>query len=185
MNTKFLGLALILGITCFGTAHAYQSGVPDPSRGEGEREYRVGVKSVTAGYSDAIAVGDVLSLDIVNTNDGYTLTRVGANTNLGSGINACVATKAIATGNTALFRCVSRGYVNVSYDATTAITAGQKLCANAAGAAVTCAGCVVTGTGSGTNDCRFGTASGNAAIISLEAKASGTGTNLKALVLSR
>ena len=177
-------LVVILALLFTGNAYAYVSGAVDPTTGEGEKEYRVVKKSETAGVSDAVSKGHILSLDTANNNDGYTVTRVGANNVVGAALNVCVASSNIATGNTALVRCVSRGYVDyLRYDATTAISVGQKLCANASGVAVACTACA-TGSGTGT-DCRFGTATSNSIIVSLEAKASGTGSNLKAVIKSR
>jgi hypothetical protein len=181
---KLWNLLVLTAFLLAGNAQAYVTGAVNPETGEGEKEYRVAKKSETAGVSDAVSRGHILSLDSANNNDGYTVTRVGANNVVGAAQNVCVAPAAIATGNTGLVRCVSRGYVDfLRYDATTAISVGQKLCANASGVAVVCSACVA-GSGTGT-DCRFGTATSNSIIVSLEAKPSGTGTNLKAVILSR
>lgn len=187
MNTKILVLAAILmGVAA--NAFAYTSGSVDPTTGEGEQEYRVVKKSETAGVSDAVSVGHILTYDIRNNNDGYTVTRVGGNNVASTNIIACIASKAIATGDTGLFRCVSKGYVdNLRYDATTAIPVGAKLCSNTSGVAVVCAACSndTDGNTGAANSCRFGTATQNSPIVALEAKASGTGSDLKALIKSR
>jgi len=122
----------------------------------------------------------ILTYDLGNVVDGYTVTAVGENSVIGANKIACIAEKVIATGNTSQFRCITKGYVPfLRYDATNAISVGEKLCANAGGEAVQCAACDTAG---GTNDCQFGVATSNSGIISLESKASGTGTNLKALI---
>jgi len=178
-------LTLILFVLCLSASNAYSytSGNADPFNDVPDREHGTIIKSATSGVSDAISRGDILSLDVDNTNDGGTATRVGANTTIGSQQVVCIATQAIATGNINNIRCLTKGFVDfLSFDASTAIAEGSKLCPNAVGAAVVCAACAPTAGGSGDNDCKFGNASESSGIISLEAKASGTGTDLKVKV---
>lgn len=178
---------LILALSVFlftGNAHAYVTGAVDPVTGEGEKEYRAVKKSETAGVSDAVSKGDILLLDTVNNNDGYTVTRVGATNVATTAKIVCIAAKAIATGNTGLVRCVSKGYVDyLKYDSTGVngtISVGQKLCVNSVGAAVPCAACDVGIPG--VNNCALGTATDNSPITSLSAKAGTSGTDLKAVI---
>lgn len=181
MNTKLFVLALLSLVLTSASAFAYTSGQADPANGIYDQEFKVVKKSETAGVSDAVSKGDILLLDTANNNDGYTVTRVGARNVATTARIACVASKAIATGNTGLNRCISKGYVDfLKYDtANGAISIGQKLCVNSVGAAVACAACDNLG---GANDCRFGTATDNSPIISLSSKPSGSGTDLKALI---
>lgn len=178
---KFLNYLLITAIACISfNSFAYYSGSADPARGDADKEYRAVVKSETSGYSDAVSVGHILTLDTDNTVDGATVTRVGENSVIGAARIACVATNAIATGETGSVQCQSRGYFDsLRYDASTAIAVGSKLCANAEGIAVVCAACDSVGS---TNDCQYGTATQNSGIVSLEAKSSGTGSDLKVMV---
>lgn len=177
MKKILFGILAVVFTTA--TAHAYTSGQANPiAYGSYDQEYRTVVKSTTAGVSDAIVVGDILSYDITNNNDGYTVTRVGSNTVNGVNAVACIATQAIATGNIQEFRCISKGYVPaISYvgDGTNAIVANQKVCANSSGQATTCATCDNT---TGANSCKYGPgATPNSAITSLSAKgANGSGT---------
>lgn len=170
---------VLLGLLTAGYAQAYTSGQANPPApyNSWEQEFRVVAKSGTAGVSDAIAVGDVLTYDIANNPDGYTVTRVGSINALGSELIACIATSAIATGDTSLHRCLARGFVNnVSFTgATSGIVAGQALCANAAGQATLCGGCRNDGISSPT-DCSWGVATANSPITSLQTRgANGTG----------
>lgn len=188
MNTKIL--SLMVAMLFFATnAFGYTSGQSNPPAGAPELEFRSVKKSETAGFSDAISKGHILTYDIRNTNDGYTVTRVGGNNVASANIIACVAPRAIATGDTAIYRCVSKGYVDfLRYDATTPIAVGSKICADASGVAVVCAACSIAGDGvppGAANNCRFGTATENSPIVALEAKASGTGSDLKVLIKSR
>lgn len=176
---------LVLGLIFWaGNAFGFVSGAADPAKSSPDVMYRHYVKSETAGVSDAVSKGDILSLDVANNNDGGTLTRVGANTTVGAAKVACIAANAVATGNVQNNRCVTRGYVDyLSYDASAvAIAIGSKLCSNAVGAAVVCAACTPTEDGNGDNDCKFGNATESSGITSLEAKSSGTGSDLKVIV---
>lgn len=161
-------------------ALAYTSGVADPVSSDPDLEYKSIAKSSTAGVSDEVLKGHVLTYDTVNNNNGHTITRVGENSSLGAAKVACIADKGIATGVTGLVRCISKGFVDfLRYDAAVAISVGQHLCPGADGVAVVCAECDIVG---GTNDCRFGNATENSVIISLEAKGSGSGSDLKAII---
>lgn len=177
-------LSLIgIGLVWATSVSAYYSGAINPNNpGEHEVEYKTVVKTTVEGLSQAVVRGDVLSLDTAYHNDGYTVTKVGANTAASANRIACIAYKAIATGNTAS-SCVTRGFVDyLRYDATVPIAEGSKLCANSAGRAVVCTGCSETAYLNAV--CANSSASANSPIVSLEQKPSGTGT-MKALILSR
>lgn len=164
---KALILLAFLALTS-ANAFAYSSNVgADPFVDSPDIETKVVKKSTAAGYSDAVGKGDVLSY---SDDDGYTVSRVGANTAAGANLMACVADRAMATSNSAVVArstCITKGYVDfLRYDATTPIVAGTRLCVNATGQAVTCAA----------------DATANSGIIALEAKSSGSGSNLKAII---
>ncbi len=187
MNTKILTLMTVLFLGAAGNAFGYQEGQANPPDSP-ETEYRTVKKSETTNFDDAIAKGDILGLDVDNTNDGYTVTRVGTNSIASASKIVCIASEEIATGNTGLVRCVSKGYISyLKYDASgAAIVKGSKLCANSIGAAVVCTGCTVSAGLPGVYSCANGSASANSPIVSLEIKASGqSGTDLKALIQSR
>lgn len=178
---KFLSLALVLALTSVN-AHAYSSNAgADPINQSPDVESKVVVKSAASGVSSSVSVGHILSYSTAA--DGYTVTRIGENSVRGTNQLACIADRAIATASSGSVRrttCLTKGFVDfLRYDATSAITAGAKLCSNGEGVAVVCAACDSLG---GANDCKFGSATANSGIISLESKASGTGTNLKAIV---
>lgn len=186
MNTKIITLVALVAAATAPLAHGYVSGQAAPNLDPSvpEREYRVVKKSATAGVSDAISKGDILKYDTVNNNDGYTVTRVGGNNVASAALIACIAETAIATGNAELVRCISKGYVDFTqYDAAGGfgIRAGQKVCQDTDGQAIPCAACD-PGTPGFVNDCRLGTATENSPITALEAKASGTGANLKVYI---
>lgn len=166
--------SLVIALLCWSAiAFGYNSGTADPVDGYHDREFRTVVKSTTAGVSDAIGVGDVLSYDTTNNNDGYTVTRVGSNTGLGASKIACIAVQAIATGDTSQHRCISKGYVDfTNWSSTVAFSAGQKLCANTSGQAVTCGGVTLDGQSTG-SDSSFGTATANSPITAASAKNAG------------
>lgn len=173
----------VIGVFTSITAQAYVTGAADPVNGDGEREYRHVKKSETAGVSDAIAVGDILFFDTINNNDGYTVTRVGANTVASASRIACIATKVIATGNTGLNRCLSKGYFpNTSFTTSSQIVIGQKVCGNAAGQAVPCAACASDL--SPGNDCRLGSATANSPVTAFSVVL-GTGTTLDTYINAR
>lgn len=173
ISTLVIGLLLSLG------AFAYNSPTgADPKNENHDQEYKAVVKSAVATISDAVSKGHILSYTSVA--DGYTVSRVGENTVLGTNKIACVAGVDIATGDVGYARCVTKGFVDfLRYDATTAISAGSKLCVNSVGAAVVCAAC---DNSTGNNSCKHGNATAESGIVALEAKASGTGSNLKALI---
>jgi hypothetical protein len=174
---KHLILALIMGLTLSGAAHAYSSNAgADPVNDSPDIETKAIVKSRVSGESSSVSVGHILTYAAIN--DGYTVTRIGANTPFGTNKIACVADRAIASSDTGYFTCITKGLVNVKYDATIAITAGMKLCSNAEGVAVSCAGPV---NGSATLSPAFGSTTANSGIVALETAASGTGT-MKAIV---
>lgn len=185
MKKQILIVAL-MAVTFSGKAFGYASGQSNPPGGSPEREYRVVVKSASAGLSDAVSKGNILKFETA-ANDGYTVTRVGANNVATTSLIACIAEKAIATGNDAGVRCISKGYVDfVTYDASGGygIRAGQKLCMNAVGNAVACAAC--DNALGYVNSCWLGTATANSPITALEAKAPGTtGSDLKVYINSR
>lgn len=171
-------LTLILGLTMSSLAHAYSANVgADPINDNPDIETKVVRKSRVSGESSSVSIGHILSYAAAL--DGYTVTRIGANTPFGTNKIACVADRAIASDNTVYSTCVTKGFVNVKYDATTAITAGMKLCSNGEGVAVVCAG--FSNDASSDTAPHKGSASANSGIIALETAASGTGT-MKALV---
>lgn len=175
--TFYLLVALLMPLTSF----AYNQGVGDPQNGSYGREYKIVRKSTTDGYSLAITKGMVLSYDLDNIADGYTVTAVNNNNALGANKIACVAEKAIATGDTGQFRCITKGFVDfLLFDASSnAISVGEKLCASDGGVAVQCAGCDED---NGDNDCDFGNATQNTGIVSHGARANGSAATLKAYI---
>jgi hypothetical protein len=178
---KTLSLLALLAFAS-ADAFAYSSNTgADPINESPDVEAKVVVKSAASGVSHAVSKGHILSYSAAA--DGYTVTRIGENSVRGTNQIACIADRDIATANSGSVRranCLTKGFVNfLRYDATTAITAGAKLCSNTTGVAVVCAACDSLG---GANDCKFGSATANSGIISLESKASGTGSDLKAIV---
>jgi len=162
-------LALVLGSLLASTsAYAYTSSAGKPDASSPVQEYRVVKKSAIAGFSDAISKGDVLVYTAAG--DGYSVSRVGADSINGSHLVACIAEAAIATGDDRLHRCVSKGYVNfAAYDASgTAIALGDDLCPSADGQLQSCA-----------------SADSDAGIVSLDTKASGTGSDLRIMIRAR
>lgn len=163
MKTLILSaLFTIISMNAFG----YSSNVgADPVNGSPDIETKVVVKTTEAGYSDAVGMGEILKY-LDEDSEGYLVTRVTEYAGVPeANLMACVSAKAIATGNTVGTPCITKGYVDfLKYDASTAIVAGDMLCGNSVGAAVKCA------------------STQNSGIIALEAKASGTGNNLKAII---
>lgn len=165
---KKLLVVALLALTA-SQAHAYLTTFgPDPSS-KPDQEFKAALKSTASTYSDAITGTNEL-LSYSPANDGYTVTRVGllASTIEGSAMIAGIGTKTVATGDTGYFLIQTKGYATVKYDASTpagGILRGDRLCANAVGAAMKCTG-----------------AASHSKVIALEAKASGTGTDLKVLV---
>lgn len=170
MKKLIILAALLLPVGAF--AYVTSAG-SDPSVTP-DKEYKAGVKSVVAGISDKIAAEGEL-LTYTSSNDGYTVTRVGAGgTSVwGSRGIAGVATKIVATGDTGYFLMQTRGYATVKYDASVGaqhpsagIVRGDVLCANTVGAAIPCLH-----------------AASASKVIALEAKDNGTtGSNLKVLI---
>ena len=166
-------LSVFLGLN----AHAYVStqGV-DPAVGGVDLEYKSAVKSETASYSDAITKGHGLFYDENDFAKAYKVSRnyaaANGNSALGTKFAACIAARDVATGDTATFPCVTKGYVDYAiYDATQPIVLGDYLCI---GSAASVRGKLIT--------CGAGLIS---PFMALEAKASGTGSTLKVLVNGR
>lgn len=171
MEGNIMKKNLLIAVLALASANAYafQTMVgADPSVTP-DATYKSAQKSSTAGYSDAIlAAGELLSYDYVNTPaGGYVVTRVGG----GAGapetgtLIAGVATKAVASGDTGYFLMQIKGYATVKYDATNPIVRGRPVCINSVGAAVYCT-----------------TPASGSKVVPLEAKASGTGTDLKVIL---
>lgn len=162
-------LAVVLPVLAYG--YSSQVGL-DPSTSS-EIEYKSVFKSNTAGWSDAVTSGDLLTY--TTDLDGYTVTRVGSALGVYAqkqgGAIACVADRAIASGSATAVPCVTKGgkvTVNYSVTAPAWINAGENLCANNAGQAINC-----------------GVAASNSGVVSLETvNAAGTGT-IKAVVNAR
>jgi len=141
----------------------------DPNLGAYDSEYKSAVKSETALYSDAISKGHGLYYDENSYTGLYKVSRYSTltyNAAAATPFIAGIAGRAVATGDTAAFPLVTRGYVDYAkYDATGGIAVGGFLCVGTAasvkGILVPCAASVTSG------------------IVSLEAKSSGTGSDLK------
>jgi hypothetical protein len=167
-NMKSLILIAVIGLASMD-AFGYSSNTgADPMNGSPDIETKVVQKTTTAGFSDAVGAGEVLKY-VDSASLGYIVTRVTQFAGVRDGnLIACVSDRAIPTSNSAVVQrssCITKGYVDfLKYDASSPITLGAKLCGNSVGAAVPCA------------------ASQDSGIVALEAKASGTGTNLKAII---
>ena len=173
---KYLSLvalfALVIGST---NAIGYNSPAgSDPKELNHDREFKQVMKTVfgadSTGLKAAISRGHVLTYVVGEdgSHDGYTVSRIGANTPAGQRVVACIADDSIATGDVGYHKCVTKGFVDFAkWDATAPIAAGTRVCANAEGVLV---------------DCTVLAATANVGIISLEAKAAGTGNNLKVMV---
>ena len=166
MKNLFLAILMLsLGANAFG--YSSPAGV-DPKNNTHDQEYKAVVKSAVDGESSSVSFGHLLSHAAVV--DGYTVTRIagGAIGNvLAQAKVMCVAAQDIATGNSSYNKCISKGFVDfLKYDATVAIVAFSKICANTEGIAVACTGTEATQSG----------------ITALEAKVNGTGSNLKAMI---
>jgi hypothetical protein len=163
MRNLLVALAVLLAPA---GALAYSSPTGNDPANSPTKEYKPIAKSAVAGVSDAISAGDLLLYSVAN--DGYTVTRVGSGANdvNSSRLIAGVSKDAIATGDVGYHLVQTRGYATVKYDASSVpINRGQSLCANSVGAAVLCT--VVSSADK---------------VIALEAKTSGTGTDLKVLL---
>lgn len=166
---KYL-LVLLAGLVFGTSASAYVSlQGNDPNLGSYDVEYKSAVKSETALYSDEISKGHGLYYDLNSYTGLYKVSRYStatANAAAGSKFIACIAGRAVATGDVAAFPCMTRGYVDYAkYDATSPIAVGGYLCV---GTAASVKGVLI--------GCDSGVTSG---IVSLEAKSSGTGSDLK------
>lgn len=158
-------------------AEAYSSAVGvDPKNddegfgrtGYGDYETKAVVKSAASGKSASVSARRVLAYS--TEDDGYTVTRQVTRTIPGQRLLTCVSIDDIATGDTAYHRCITRGFVRLKYDAgTNPIFEGVPACVDTEG--------VVTGCGTSN-----GEATVNTGIIPLEAKSSGTGEYLRAIV---
>jgi len=145
-----LFLTLALSALLSASAFAYVSAPSgDPGQGFVDVEFKVAVKSETAGYSDAVSKGHGLFYEVADL-DGYTVSREYSgtyNTALATRAHqACIASKDVATGDVAGFPCVVKGYVDYALysvaSVNTPITEGDYLCitdaATAKGRFVTC-----------------------------------------------
>ena len=160
-------------------AHAYSSNQgTDPRVGGFEVEYKSALKNdATAAYNDRLLKGNGVYYDVVNNPIGaYVVTLAGSGNGQdaqSSGLFAGIAGRDVATGDLSIFNLVTRGYIDYGrYDATSPFVAGDRLCigtaASVKGVLIGCSATVQDSVG-----------------IALEAKASGTGSNLKALIKSR
>jgi len=165
---KYLVILVAALVSTSAFAYVSPQGT-DPNLGNYESEYKSAVKSETASYSDAISKGHGLYYDLNSYTGLYKVSRYStATANAATGVlfHACIAGRAVATGDVAAFPCVVRGYVDYArYDATSPIAIGGYLCI---GTAATNKGVLI--------GCDSGVTSG---IVSLETKASGTGSDLK------
>lgn len=175
MKLFLLAIALSLPLS----ASAYVSAPSgDPVLGFRDVETKTVLLADDAGYNDAVSKGHGLFYE-----DGtgdltglYQVSRVYSgtyNTAAASKVTACIAAKDVPTENAgAAFQCVTKGYVDYAvYDATAAIAKGDYLCvsdlASAKGKLVACASSITS------------------PFIALEAKASGSGSDLKVSVQAR
>jgi len=135
MKNVWLAILALAFASTGALAYQNQGGNPGVVH---DAQFKPVIKSAVAGVSDAIASGgEVLSYSAVN--DGYTVTRVGTTSALGSGLLACVSKAAVATGDLAAHLCQTQGYAEVKWDATTVEWyRGDMLCANSVGAVVNC-----------------------------------------------
>jgi hypothetical protein len=175
-----LGLSLF-AVTAFHTerAEAYSSAVGvDPKNndelngngngGYGDYETKQVVKTAASTLSGAVSRGHMLVY--TDAADGYTVTRSPARTIPNQRLVACMAMDAIATGDTAYHRCLTKGFARAKYDASTyAIVAGVHACVDANG--------IVTGCNNGS-----GEATVNTGIIPLESVSAGTGNYLRVML---
>lgn len=163
-------LFLVLALAVSADAYAYTSASGnDPSAGSYDVESKVAVKSETALYSDAISKGHALYYQEDALTGLYVASRYYSGTaNAATAVpyQACIAQRAVETGDTGGFPCATRGYVDYAiYDATAPIAVGGYLCI---GTAATVKGKLIA--------C-------NSSVVSkftaLESKASGSGSDLK------
>lgn len=170
---KFLVLLTVFLASANALAYVSSQG-NDPNLGSYDYEYKSAVKSETALYSDAISKGHALYYSESELTGLYKVSRYYSGDAMGAAAavnSACIAGRAVATGDTAAFPCVTRGYVDYAYyDATNPITSGAYLCI---GTAATVKGKLIACGASVTSK-----------IIALEAKASGSGSDLKVKIRS-
>lgn len=167
--------AVLVGLFAVVSANAYYSSQGnDPNLGSYDTEYKVAVKSETASYSDAISRGHALYYSENELTGLYKVSRYYSGTaNAATAVpfKACIAARAVETGDVAGFPCVTKGYVDYArYDATAGFAKGKYLCV---GTAATVKGVLIA--------CDTNVVS---KFISLETKASGSGSDLKVRVLS-
>lgn len=171
MKALFLLLALVVS----ADAYAYTSASGnDPSNGSYDVESKVAVKSEDASYSDAISKGHALYYQEDALTGLFTVSRYYSGNEIAATAvpyQACIAQRDVATGDTGGFPCATRGYVDYAiYDAASSITVGNYLCigtdATVKGKLINCDSNVVSN------------------FISLETKASGSGSNLKVRINS-
>lgn len=166
MKTLFVLVALLVS----ANAYAYTSASGnDPNLGNYDRESKVAVKTEATSHSDALSVGHVVyyyesSLTGLYTVSLYHSENAG-NTLAASKFIAGVVERAVATGDVAGFPITVRGYTTARYDATSPISKGGYLCVGTAAS--------VRGKLIGCD------ANVTSPIVALEAKASGSGTDLK------
>lgn len=129
---------------------------------------------LSTGVTSDVPAGRIMSYS--TSNDGYTVTNVGAQTLLGSNLIACVSKQVIASSSTipapAAVPCVTKGYVaSVAYDTTVnavAINRGDSLCAGSTGKAVSC-----------------GAVASESNVVALEAIAANATGNMKVMVKAK
>lgn len=170
---NFLILALALAVSA--PAYAYVSAPSgDPALGFRDVETKTVTLADDAGYNDAVSKGMGLFYeDGAGSLEGmYEVSRNFSgtyNTAAATLATACIAAKDFASADQGSFPCVTKGYLDYGvYDATAPIAKGDYLCvsdlASVRGKLVAC--------GSGITS----------PFQALEAKASGSGSNLKVKV---
>lgn len=174
MNKLILTMGLALVFSANALAYVSASG-NDPRVGGVDVEYKSAVKSETALYSDAISKGHALFYDENSFASAYLVSRYYSgtyNTQATSNLQACIASRDVASGDLQTFGCVTKGYVDYArYDATAPWLKGTYLC---------------IGTAASVKGVLVGCASGvTSQFVALEDKASGSGSDLKVLVQGR
>lgn len=135
---KILALLVALALPLNALAYVSNQGT-DPGVGGYEQEYKSVTKSTTASYSDAITKGHAVFYDENDYTGLYKVSRYNSQTQFGAAsakYHACITTRDVATGDTSLFPCVTRGYVEyvqfIAGDSASGnnvkITAGDYLC---------------------------------------------------------
>lgn len=167
--------AVLVGLFAVVSANAYYSAQGnDPALGSYDTEYKVAKLSETATYSDAISRGHALYYSENELTGLYVVSRYYSGTdNAATAVpfQACIAARAVATGDVGGFQCATKGYVDYAiYDATAPVLKGGYLCV---GTAATVKGKLIA--------CNSNVVS---KFISLEQKLSGSGSDLKVRILS-